>query len=80
MVKGNGMIHLQDYASGSDGVSLCGRSDVTTMSHHEIKRGRISCSDCLREYSDPALEAGLAREFLFVFVMGLILFRIVTVY
>ena len=45
-------IHLQDYTQ-LDGVGLCGESG-RTMSHHEIKRGRISCGECLQRHSEPA--------------------------
>ena len=38
-------ICLQGYGQ-PDGVGRCGRSNKT-MSHHELKRGRITCPECL---------------------------------
>ena len=46
--------HLQDPANPHD-APLCGQSG-RTMSHHEIKRGRINCPHCLVRHSwKPAI-------------------------
>ena len=42
-------VHLQDYRAG-DGVAVCGAINVRTMSHHELKRNRITCPPCMRIY------------------------------
>ena len=42
-------VHLQDPRA-TDGNGLCGATG-RTMSHHEIKRGRISCGACLIEHA-----------------------------
>lgn len=39
--------HLADYGAATG--SLCG-ADGRAMSHHEIKRGRITCRECLARY------------------------------
>ena len=48
-------VHLQDYRK-ADGVALCGENGKT-MSHHEIKRGRITCATCLTTYTPPVQSA-----------------------
>ena len=48
-------VHLQDYGK-PDGTALCG-SNGKTMSHHEIKRGRITCAACLTSYTPPVKSA-----------------------
>ncbi|MDD9989027.1 MAG: hypothetical protein OXQ31_22340 [Spirochaetaceae bacterium] len=45
--------HLQDSAQ-PDGTARCGAVEVVTMSHHEIKRGRITCAECLMAVHDDA--------------------------
>lgn len=49
------MIHLPNYSNPGTNLdfpdALCGARDVKTMSAHELKRGRISCPDCLRIYN-----------------------------
>ena len=45
-----GDVHLQDTGQ-PDGVALCGCIRVKTMSHHEIKRQRITCAACLKEHA-----------------------------
>ena len=42
-------IHLQDYRF-IDGTAVCGDFQVKTMSHHELKRNRITCPPCIRVY------------------------------
>ena len=39
-------IHLQNYGK-SDGTGKCGKQGKT-MSHHELKRGKITCVECLQ--------------------------------
>lgn len=38
--------HLQDSAQPA-GTARCGAVGVVTLSRHEIKRGRITCAECL---------------------------------
>jgi len=45
--------HLQDYGKPA-GTARCGAAGVETMSHHEIKRGRITCPECLMAVPDHA--------------------------
>lgn len=46
-------VHLPDYGHpdftphDTQGPAKCGAENVRTMSHHEIKRGRITCPRCL---------------------------------
>ena len=40
------MIHIQ-HPRLPDGIGNCGESG-RCMSHHEIKRGRITCTECIR--------------------------------
>ena len=53
--KPDATVHLQDYGN-PDGTTLCG-TNGKTMSHHEIKRGRITCAACLATYTPPAKSA-----------------------
>ena len=39
-------VHLQNY-SQPEGTALCGLVGARTVSRHEIKRGRITCPNCL---------------------------------
>ena len=53
-------VHLPDYRHmdfrpTGPGPALCGASGVRIMSAHEIKRGRITCTECLRAYAREAL-------------------------
>ena len=52
-------IHLGDWRKPQregpgppTGTALCGEPDVRVTSHHEIKRGRITCTDCLRVHGE----------------------------
>ena len=42
------LTHIQDSRE-KDGQGLCG-DQGTTMSEHEVKRGRITCGECLEEF------------------------------
>ena len=48
-------VHLQNHGKAA-GVALCG-ANGKTMSHHEIKRGRITCATCLATYTPPVQSA-----------------------
>ena len=52
--------HLQDYKQPMDS-SLCGDAG-RTMSHHELKRKRITCSRCIQLYHSPPVSGGTASE------------------
>ena len=53
-------VHLQDYKHSMD-TSLCGgRGRI--MSHHELKRNRITCSRCVYLYHFPPISGGTALE------------------
>lgn len=45
-------VHIQDYGK-ADGIGQCG-AEGRTMSHHELKRGRITCSKCIAVYQKEA--------------------------
>ena len=45
------LVHLQKYDK-PDGTGLC-NAIGKTMSHHEIKRGKITCPGCLLEMFNP---------------------------
>ena len=42
-------VHLQNYGQ-PDGTALCG-AQGRTMSHHELKRGRITCPACITAHA-----------------------------
>ena len=49
------LTHLPNLKTHSPNftLSLCGKNPVKTMSHHEIKRGKITCPECLTLYTEP---------------------------
>ena len=44
------------------GDARCGVSDVRTMSHHEIRRGRIGCPECITLNAEDHLRLDQMRR------------------
>ena len=58
-----GMTHLPNYKSlAYHTTGLCGAENVKTMSHHELKRGGITCNRCQDLYHFPPISGGTPTD------------------